>query len=383
MSKYRKRFYTGKSISSQDKNIALPEYLNEVKENTSYGERSRNSDSSTNELKHPPDQYKIDLHDMRTALNYHLQGFTKDLKKNKLSLDSKYSTSVNWFPADTEELFYTNMKDKVTSGLMEKAGWCSKDKKPKDDLKYNVNKHGFRCINFRGKDPRPGILSLGCSFTFGVGLKNSQTFAQKVADNFDMENYNLGTPGRGLDLLAIYLSIFIEKEIDINLIKAIVVFLPPPGRETIFNYSYGFLKMTDAHFDVIANTKYYHDNFLDELKEIDDDILQKFGINDAIDSREKIRGMLEDGLYGHLHKFRSSLYEHNYFTQENNFKREILNVNSIKLFAMTHNIPLVIQQNKSFIENTSDFARDMMHPGPKTHHNIAQSIISKLNIHLT
>jgi len=70
-------------------------------------------------------------------------------------------------------------------------------------------------------------------------------------------------------------------------------------------------------------------------------------------------------------------------TQENNFKRDILATNTIKLFCLEHNIPLVIKQSTARIATAIDFARDMMHFGPKTHSNIAKDIIAALNIYLT
>lgn len=378
-----------KQILKSEKNIdtyRLSKDNNEVLENSGYGTQQRTKSLFQEPLSRqfPPDEYKMDLDSMRWALDSHLKGFTINLDKNELHKDSKYTTSVNWFPSDDEDLFYTNMKDEKISNIMYKSGWCTSDKKPKDDLTYNLNKWGFRCVNFRQKNPRPGILSLGCSFTFGVGLRNDQTFAQKVATHFDLENYNIGIPGRGLDLLAFYLSLFIEREMDLGLIKAIVVFMPPPGRETFFSYQHNVLRLVDVHNDPLASTNYYTNNFLKDIEEIDQEILELFGLNGAIEKDKKeVDKLLDAGLKNHLNEYRSSLYEHNYFTQENNFKRDLLNVNSIKLFAMENNIPLIIHQNKPTVASASDFARDMMHFGPKTHDNIARSIISKLNIHLT
>ena len=141
-------------------------------------------------------------------------------------------------------------------------------------------------------------MTLGCSFTFGVGLPIEDTFTQKVADHFDLENFNLSTPGRGLDFLSLYVSLFLQHELNPELIKAIVVYLPPPGRETIFSYKGDLLGMADLHNDVLNDSGWYTDSTISDLEFVYDD---------------KDRTQID--------KYRSGLWEHLMITKENHFKK--------------------------------------------------------------
>lgn len=387
MSKYSKKL-PSKAPAPKTKKIdyyeSLSNELKEVYKNSNEGSRDRDAQLFHTDLDNlfPPDQYKISLDAIRKAMVYHLKGYTVNLAKNELTWESKYTDSVNWFPSDSEELFNKHIQDENTKSLMHKSGWCDKDGNP-TKFTYNLNEYGFRTENF-SEETDPGILFLGCSFTFGVGLPNDETFAQKVSNNFNLKNYNLGVPGRGLDFLSFYISTFLKKQIDVEKIKAIVVFMPPPGRETIFNYHHRILSMTDVHNDILAFLNFYQNRHLDDIHPLDRDHADiDFDQLEKIESFKTLKELIKKDFGMQLDEYRSKLYEHNYFTQENNFKRDVLNINTIKCFALENNIPMVVLENNPIISGATDLARDMMHFGTGTHTNIAEKIISKLNIFLT
>ena len=108
-------------------------------------------------------------------------------------------------------------------------GWCDESGNTVN-IEYKLNKQGFRAKNLNLVD-KSSILFLGCNSTFRIGMNIETTLPQIViSDYFDMENLNYGQPGHCLELSVLYLSLFLDKEIDPSLIKAVVVYLPPPGR---------------------------------------------------------------------------------------------------------------------------------------------------------
>ena len=324
--------------------------------------------------------YTTNLSKIRRAWHYTVMSHIKPSELIQLEPDSKYSKRVGWYPSDSKDCFKNNTQDKIGTNLMYKLGWTKEDGQPKD-LWYDINEYGFRCVNFSTAD-QPGIVTLGCSFAFGVGLHNKDTFTQKVASHYGLENYNLGTPGRGLDFLSIYVSLFLEHELNPELIKAVVVYLPPAGRETIFHYNDGDLQTAEMHNDVMAPTNWYQGKPLKNLVPVNSEVAGRFNLYDTEDKVE-IQQKLDDGLSKYIDQYRSTLWEHLMITKENHFKRDMFSLNTIKLFCLEKNIPLVIATQSSPIATTVDFARDLMHFGPLTHSNIAHDIISQLNIHLS
>ena len=378
--------YIKNNSSNVSKSSNVPEHLRQALVNVNTGDNhvipQSQSDTGKKILggKRFIDVYTTNLSKIRKAWHEAVFSYILNTPKLKLEADSKYSKRVGWYPSDDEEGFIKNTQDETSKKLMYKLGWTDAQGKTKD-LWYNLNEFGFRCVNFSTAD-RPGIVTLGCSFTFGVGISNKDTFAQKVASHYGLENYNLGTPGRGLDFLSIYVSLFLEHELNPELIKAVVVYLPPAGRETIFHYNDGDLQTAEMHNDVMAPTNWYQGKPLKNLVPVNSEVADRFNLYDTEDKVE-IQQKLDDGLSKYIDQYRSTLWEHLMMTKENHFKRDMFSLNTIKLFCLEKNIPLVIATQSSPIATTIDFARDLMHFGPKTHSNIAHDIISQLNIHLS
>jgi hypothetical protein len=99
------------------------------------------------------------------------------------------------------------------------TSWCSTDSKenylvrnPKSsysdkDFEYRFNTLGYRCPNFVSYKNDLKILSLGCSNTFGVGIKQEDLFHEIVANdlsnksNKNVVNWNLSIPGASNDYI--------------------------------------------------------------------------------------------------------------------------------------------------------------------------------------
>lgn len=328
--------------------------------------------------------YNIDVNKIRRALldiNLGPASIETDRQEIKIDkvLSEKYKHIVHWFPTDNKENFDVHIENPDARGLLSKLGWYSEDGINKQ-IKYKLNKQGFRCKNFELID-RKCILFAGCSQTFGIGVNLEQTFSAKVSDHFNRECVNLGIPGKGLDVHALYFSLFLDKEIDVSLIDAVVVYLPPPGRVAKFIAGHGNLKLDALDSDPLFYTNKYQKEGLSDLYSCSVELNnanQVFNVTPHT-SLDKVNLSLNAGLDTHLNKYRSSSLEHYILTKENILAREIHAINGIKVFCLEHNIPLVVKSQPWEKMSETDLARDLAHHGPNGHNSIAQQIISDLN----
>tara|TARA_B110000503_G_scaffold142949_1_gene241773 strand:- start:2391 stop:3218 length:828 start_codon:yes stop_codon:yes gene_type:complete len=66
---------------------------------------------------------------------------------------------------------------------------------------YVIGKYNFRNTwNFDSSKPRIGFF--GCSFTFGEGIKNEHTFVDIVSKNLNLNPFNFGSAGSGVERVA-------------------------------------------------------------------------------------------------------------------------------------------------------------------------------------
>lgn len=101
--------------------------------------------------------------------------------------------------SDSESVFLENLKTQPED-------WIYRNKK----IYYERNSLGHRCkdINRLEKD---FILFLGCSITEGVALALEDTYSFVLAKQLDIDYYNLGIGGSGIDLLSLNLSLWFSK----------------------------------------------------------------------------------------------------------------------------------------------------------------------------
>ena len=67
------------------------------------------------------------------------------------------------------------------------------------EISYTYNSYGFRSESFDNSSSIEGLLSLGCSYTEGVGIHNEDTFAYQLSKKLGLCNWNLGQGGGGSD----------------------------------------------------------------------------------------------------------------------------------------------------------------------------------------
>jgi len=103
------------------------------------------------------------------------------------------------------------------------ADWIYRSKQ----VYYNRNSLGHRCKELSELNDS-FILFIGCSLTEGVGVALEDTFTYKLAQELDMDYYNLGLAGSGADLLSENLAMWLGN-ID-KKPKLVVLQWPAPNR---------------------------------------------------------------------------------------------------------------------------------------------------------
>lgn len=100
-------------------------------------------------------------------------------------------TTFNFFSEEDELSYY---KDKERLG----RNWEYSDK----EVEFSYNKSGYRCpLNY--DELKSGfLLTMGCSYTEGIGLAEKDTYTYRLADKLGLtENYfNAGAAGYGIDV---------------------------------------------------------------------------------------------------------------------------------------------------------------------------------------
>lgn len=120
-----------------------------------------------------------------------------------------------------------------------------------------------------------GVLSIGCSFTYGDLVESSETFTQRIADSLGLEGYNFGVPSYSYASSIVQLRQLHERGVLDELAPSIVVLgaggwlkrrslspFPPSGSGP--RYTYAFIdRLGDKAFiaqpDEIYSSKYVFD----------------------------------------------------------------------------------------------------------------------------
>lgn len=101
---------------------------------------------------------------------------------NQNNIDEAFSGS------DKEVLFQENLKTKPLD-------WYYRY----NTISYKRNSWGHRCKDIKDLDKSNYILTLGCSYTEGIGLEQEKTYTHVLAEKLNCDYYNLGLGGSGVD----------------------------------------------------------------------------------------------------------------------------------------------------------------------------------------
>ena len=104
-----------------------------------------------------------------------------------------YANSMqDWLPTDTKENFQLLMQDPAHQKYFHSKGWDQPGA-----IAYKINSHGFRSEEF--EPAATSLVSLGCSYTIGIGLPETATWSHLVSQAAGLKNYNLAWAGTSAD----------------------------------------------------------------------------------------------------------------------------------------------------------------------------------------
>jgi hypothetical protein len=129
-----------------------------------------------------------------------------DLESFKYGSVSR-NTILNWESTDTEELYKENFNKKTTRALLEKYNWIDTE----NDITYEYDDCGFRINSTYDIKSDKRLLVLGCSTTFGVGLKAEQTWPWIIGKKLNYKVFNLAVVGTGLSNMFMKLMYWLPK----------------------------------------------------------------------------------------------------------------------------------------------------------------------------
>jgi hypothetical protein len=102
--------------------------------------------------------------------------------------------TLAWLPTDTEANYKKNLQNSEFAVIAQQHGWTQ----PRP-ITYNINSCGFRGKNF---DPSiKNIVTLGCSFTIGIGLRESETWPYLLGNKLGLPVHNIAWGGWSTDTL--------------------------------------------------------------------------------------------------------------------------------------------------------------------------------------
>ncbi len=279
-----------------------------------------------------------------------------------------------------------------------KFQWCPsdvpKDGVSSDELFYTVNKQYFRAEQFNKINKRPVLMSLGDSFTFGIGVRDAETWPSIVADKLDMVNWNMGSGGASNqdmylifqqminnryipDIVCIMWSFKNRHIVSRNIISPIV-----EENELMPKHKYRTLTEKDA-------TAYSNSINNDIRETLQDSGQYQIDINGRVSSRhwddlleksDAITSIHTDKDYLDFYIIRSAIIS---ICKARKIKvKETFLDNELQKFAISHIVPAEGWSTGKFPMNPfwmqSDKARDMEHFGPKTLQSIADYYLKSL-----
>lgn len=113
----------------------------------------------------------------------------------KIELLSNGKKQMQYCPSDHP----MSWQRRNTIGLNTRSShFCHEPYTDEEEMLYTLNNLNYRTDTTFDKDI-PGLMSLGCSHTYGVGVRDNEAWPQRLADSLDLPNWNLGCGGQSVD----------------------------------------------------------------------------------------------------------------------------------------------------------------------------------------
>jgi hypothetical protein len=133
----------------------------------------------------------------------------------QLLQDEDAGQTVKYHSSDSEELYNKSVAD----------NWRWKDV----NIDYTFNSLGYRTKELAELD-KDFLLTFGCSYTEGIGLPNKSIWPTRLAKELNLDLYNAGKAGSGLDIC--YYNALLWKQHKLPLPTRVVLQLPEPTRKS-------------------------------------------------------------------------------------------------------------------------------------------------------
>jgi hypothetical protein len=133
------------------------------------------------------------------------------------------NSTLEWLQPDTEESFKKLNRSSIHQQYFREKGWDVPGA-----ITYKFNNHGFRCEDF---DDKPCLVTLGCSYTLGLGLPQSDIWPTLVGSELILKVVNLAWNGYSADSCFRLAEYWLPK---LNP-KLVVMFTPPQDRIEVLN----------------------------------------------------------------------------------------------------------------------------------------------------
>ena len=234
---------------------------------------------------------------------------------------SQAGQSHEWMHSDNQDSYQRMMADPVHRAYFAKQGWDQPN-----SITYNINSEGFRGSDF--DTTKPGMIALGCSFTFGTGLPIRDIWPTLVAHDLGLECWNLAWPGSAADTCFRLAEYWIPR-----LQPSLVCMLTPPR----------------DRFELITGLK-----------------------NLPV---EVFMSMSESQLFSS-----ADIYlKHWFAASDNAYVNQRKNTLAIQALCTQLQIPFVVKhadQEMSSSREQLEYARDYMHAGPLGHRLLTEKILN-------
>jgi len=230
---------------------------------------------------------------------------------------------LEWLPTDTKENFARLMQDPEHQKYFAKLGWDQPGA-----ITYKINSEGFRGEEFDYENP--SMISLGCSFTIGIGLPVDVIWPTLVSRATGLKLANLAWGGNSTDTCFRLAEYWIPR-----LRPSLVAVLAPPANRIE-------IMLSDNQYRLPV------DVIMPETKSA------LFSSNDMF-------------------------LKHWHLNDENSRLNQLKNCLAIQQLCAIHNIPCLIEKANEHMHWSREeigYARDYMHGGPIIHKQIAEKMLN-------
>lgn len=242
-----------------------------------------------------------------------------NLKGIRLYTHQYANRQLSWFGEDNPELFEKNQKDPDQCRLLKDNGWLD------NTIDYKFNSYGFRGGEFKGDISN--FCVFGDSVTFGSAMKEENLYPSLIANHTGLYCNNFGVPGGSNDSSVRLAITWLEE-----LRPKFVIW------QTTFKHRLEWIE-SENHATIYG--------------------VQAVGGGNPPTSNDKF----------FLHWISIEANRSMAFTK---------NLMTMKWLCKTLECPLIITDIEEFFSPENDRGRDLLHPGPTRHREMANKFLKDL-----